>query len=234
MSYQGDIRLGATIEFTFTTRRFSTGAPYALAGTPSIEAYQTGSSTPITAGVTLTTNYNSVTGLNHVSIAATEGNGFATAKDVSVVIAAGTVDSVSVVGETIGSFSIENRSAVMPTTPGRTLDISAGGEAGVDWANVGSPTTTVNLSATTVGSVTATVNATLVSTGLDAISTTAPAGVASNFREMMVQLWRRFFKKMDSDTGAGTIKSYADNGTSVLTTQAVTIAGTTTTVGAAT
>lgn len=37
-----------------------------------------------------------------------------------------------------------------PTTAGRTLDVSAGGEAGVDWANVGSPTTAVNLSATNI------------------------------------------------------------------------------------
>lgn len=115
-----------------------------------MEAYQTGSSTPITSGITLTVDYSGVTGLNHVSIVASGGNGFATAKDVSVVIAAGTVDSVSVVGETIASFSIENRSALMPTTGGRTLDVSAGGEAGVDWANVGSPTTALNLSGTTI------------------------------------------------------------------------------------
>jgi len=38
----------------------------------------------------------------------------------------------------------------MPTTAGRTLDVSAGGEAGVDWANVGSPTTTLALTGTTV------------------------------------------------------------------------------------
>jgi len=37
-----------------------------------------------------------------------------------------------------------------PTVSGRSLDVSAGGEAGVDWANVGSPTTTVGLSGTTV------------------------------------------------------------------------------------
>lgn len=37
-----------------------------------------------------------------------------------------------------------------PTTPDRTLDVSAGGEAGVDWSNVGSPTTTVSLSGTTI------------------------------------------------------------------------------------
>lgn len=40
--------------------------------------------------------------------------------------------------------------ALRPTTAGRTLDVSAGGEAGVDWANVGTPGSTVNLSATTV------------------------------------------------------------------------------------
>lgn len=39
---------------------------------------------------------------------------------------------------------------LVPTTAGRTLDVSAGGEAGVDWANVGSPTTVVGLSGTTV------------------------------------------------------------------------------------
>jgi len=37
-----------------------------------------------------------------------------------------------------------------PTTAGRTLDVSAGGEAGLDWANVGSPTTTLALTGTTI------------------------------------------------------------------------------------
>jgi len=41
----------------------------------------------------------------------------------------------------------------MPTTAARTLDVSAGGEAGIDLANVGSPTTTLNLSGTTVAAV---------------------------------------------------------------------------------
>ena len=36
------------------------------------------------------------------------------------------------------------------TTAGRTLDVSAGGEAGLDWANVGSPTTAVGLTGTTI------------------------------------------------------------------------------------
>lgn len=39
---------------------------------------------------------------------------------------------------------------LQPTTAGRTLDVSATGEAGIDWANVGSPTTTVGLTGTTI------------------------------------------------------------------------------------
>lgn len=37
-----------------------------------------------------------------------------------------------------------------PTTSGRSIDVTTGGEVGIDWANIGSPTTTVNLSGTTV------------------------------------------------------------------------------------
>jgi hypothetical protein len=37
-----------------------------------------------------------------------------------------------------------------PTTSGRAIDVSAGGEVGLDWANIGSPTTAVDLSGTTI------------------------------------------------------------------------------------
>lgn len=60
-----------------------------------------------------------------------------------------------------------------PTTAGRTLDVSAGGEAGVDWANVGSPTTTVGLSGTTVKT------ATDVETDTADIQTRLPAALSS-------------------------------------------------------
>ncbi len=38
-----------------------------------------------------------------------------------------------------------------PTTTGRSLDVTATGAAGIDWANVENPTTSLNLSSTTVG-----------------------------------------------------------------------------------
>ena len=71
----------------------------------------------------------------------------------------------------------------------------------------------------------------LSATGLDTITATAPGGVASNFREMMVQLWRRFFRK--STLTSSELKTYADNGTDVETTQTVSDDGTTQTQGAA-
>lgn len=37
-----------------------------------------------------------------------------------------------------------------PTTSGRSLDVTATGEAGIDWSNVGAPTTTVDLTGTTI------------------------------------------------------------------------------------
>lgn len=42
-----------------------------------------------------------------------------------------------------------------PTVAGRSLDVTAGGNAGIDWANVSGQTTLVDLSATTVGAVSA-------------------------------------------------------------------------------
>lgn len=71
----------------------------------------------------------------------------------------------------------------------------------------------------------------LASDGLDSISTTAPAGVASNFREMMIQTWRRFFRKATRTSTQ--IKTYADDGTTVLTTQTISASGTNESQGAA-
>jgi len=41
-------------------------------------------------------------------------------------------------------------SRLAPTVAGRTLDVSAAGEAGLDWANIGSPTTAQGLTGTTI------------------------------------------------------------------------------------
>lgn len=149
MAYIGDIRLGDTIDTSFCTVT-TTGAPTTLAGSPVISAYVGNSTTQLTAGITLTVDFDSVTGYNHVRVVATSGNGYATASNYRLVITTGTVGGTSVVGYVVAEFSIEARSALMPTTAARTLDVSAGGESGIDWANVGSPTTSLALTGTTI------------------------------------------------------------------------------------
>lgn len=72
----------------------------------------------------------------------------------------------------------------------------------------------------------------LAATGLDAIPMTAPAGLATTFREAVVQLWRRFFKKATKTDGQ--LKTYADDGTTVVTTQTLSEVDGTETQGAAT
>jgi hypothetical protein len=147
----GDFDLSAVIYFKFTTYRPSTGAPFALGGTPAISVYKDNSTTQSTTGVTLTTDFDSVTGLNHVAIdTSADGSFYSSGSFFDVVITTGTVDSVSAVGSVVGRFTIRKTADLKPTTAGRTLDVSAGGEAGLDWANVGSPTTTLNLSGTTI------------------------------------------------------------------------------------
>jgi hypothetical protein len=149
--YLGDFAAGDTIDFMFTTFRPSTGAPFTLGGTPAVSVYKDNSTTQSTAGITLTASFDSVTGLNHVRITtSSDGTFYADGSTFECVITTGTVDSVSVVGSCIGRFTLRDQACLYPTTAGRKLDVSATGEAGIDLANVGSPTTTLNLSGTTI------------------------------------------------------------------------------------
>lgn len=109
--FAGDFAVGQTVDLKFTTRRFTTGAPFTLAGTPAVAAYPDNSVTQITAGITLTVDFDALTGLNNVRVVATGANGYAASTSYALVITAGTVDSVSVVGEVVGSFTLERGAA---------------------------------------------------------------------------------------------------------------------------
>lgn len=149
-SYIGDITAGKTIRTFFNTRD-TDGVPITLGGSGAVSVYKDGGTTESTTGVTLSIDFDGHTGLHMLAVdTAADGTFYSAGSDFECVITTGTVDTISVVGLTVGKFSIANRSALRPTTADRTLDVSAGGEAGVDWANVGSPTTTVGLSGTTV------------------------------------------------------------------------------------
>lgn len=167
--YLGDFAAGDTIDFKFTTFRPSTGAAYTLGGTPAISVYKDNGTTESTSGVTLTADFDSRTGLNHVRITtSSDGTFYADGSQFEAVITTGTVDSVSVVGSCVGRFTLRAQAALYPTTAGRKLDVSTTGEAGIDFANIGSPTTTVNLSGTTIKAVTDMVTANVIQISGDA------------------------------------------------------------------
>jgi len=151
--YLGDFSASAVIDFKFTTFRPSTGAPFTLAGTPVVSVYKDNDTTQSTTGVVLTVDFDSVTGLNHVRVTTTDAF-YANGSEFECVITAGTVDSVSVVGSCVGRFTLRSQASLYPTTAGNTLDVNANGEAGIDWANVGNPTTTLALTNTTIANVT--------------------------------------------------------------------------------
>lgn len=155
--YLGDFPTGKTIYVPFHTFN-SSGASVTITGlaVTDIEIYRNGSVTQRAsdAGYALLDtdgiDFDGLTGIHGFSIDTsdnTDAGFYAAGYDYWVVVSAITVDSQTV-SFVAATFSIDNRQLLRPTVASRTLDVSAGGEAGVDWANVGSPTTTLNLSGT--------------------------------------------------------------------------------------
>jgi len=88
----------------------STRVPTTLAGTPVISVYKDNSLTQITAGITLTVDFDGITGMHNVLIDLSADAAYTPGADYQIVITTGTVDAISAVGRVVGTFSIENRS----------------------------------------------------------------------------------------------------------------------------
>lgn len=229
--YIGDFAAGDTIDFKFTTFRPSTGATFTLGGTPAISVYKDNSTTQTTSGVTLTADFDSVTGLNHVRITtSSDGTFYADGSQFEVVITTGTVDSVSVIGACVGRFTLRAQSALYPTTAGRKLDVNANGEAGIDWANIGSPSTAVNFSQSTVKAVTDAVTVGTINSGvitassIDANAITAAKISADAGEEIADAVLSRSVTNVEGTMGEHTL------GTVILAMLENSISGTTLTI----
>lgn len=107
MSNYGNIRLGDTFDAKFTS--IDANGVGATLTDGAVAAYPGNSTTEITAGITLSANFDGRTGLNNVRVEATAGNGFAADTDYVLVLTAGTVDGMSVAGYVLGHFSIQKR-----------------------------------------------------------------------------------------------------------------------------
>lgn len=147
--YLGDFTTGVTVRGMWNSNG-ADGASITRSSNGTISVYKDGGTTQSTTGVTDTEDFDSLTGVHLVAIdTSADGTFYSAGSDFHVVLSAATIDTKTV-NAFLFSFSLNNRSALRPTTAGRTLDVSATGEAGVDWANVGSPTTTVGLTGTTI------------------------------------------------------------------------------------
>ncbi len=108
-----DITLEDTFYHTFPTRAFDTQLPFTLAGSPVLSVKEGGNATPITAGVSVSVDVASVTGLNEATIVATAANGYEVGKSYAIYISTGTVDGDNVAGEVVGEFTIAASAAAV-------------------------------------------------------------------------------------------------------------------------
>lgn len=113
MQYQGDFHKGQSVYINFSTFAAAGGnvAPSDAFENADVRVYENGSATQITAGITVTSPFDSLTGFHQVVIATSDA-AYTRGKDYVVVLAPDTetVDSQTITAVPIGSFSIENRS----------------------------------------------------------------------------------------------------------------------------
>lgn len=151
----------ATVTCFFTTHSASGAAvaPLSAFEADDIRIYKNGDAAQKTStnGITMTSPFDSLTGLHRILIDTsndTGDSGFWTSGggDVFTIVLfpdTETVDGVAIT-RVIGQFGINLSRALQPTTAGRKLDVTTGGEAGIDWGNIGNPTTAQNLSGTNI------------------------------------------------------------------------------------
>lgn len=220
MAHLGDFDLSAVVYGKFTTYRPSTGATFTLGGTPALSVYKDNSTTQSTTGVTLTADFDAVTGLNHFAIdTSADGAFYSAGSFFDIVITTGTVDSVSVTGSVVGSFTLRKNSALKPATAGRTVVVDAAGLVDANTVKVGP---TGSGTAQTAGDIIGDTNdiqtrlpAALVSGRMDssvgamAANTLTAAATAADFgAEVATAVW--------TDTTAGDFTVAASVGKSVM------------------
>jgi hypothetical protein len=117
-----------------------------------VEIHKDGSTTQRASdsGVTVSIDFDGVTGNHIISIDLSDNTdaGFYSAGSRYLVRVEGITVDGGTINAWVGGFSIG--CTLRPTTDGRTLDVTATGAAGIDWANVENQGTSVDLSATAI------------------------------------------------------------------------------------
>lgn len=153
MNYYGDFNADETVYIPFNTFD-SDGASITVTDLAStdIKVHKDGAvaERASSSGYAVVIDFDGITG-NHLITIDTSNNDdagwYTGGTDYQVRVEGITVDTQTL-NAWVGSFSLTNRSALRPTTAGRTLDVSATGEAGLDYDNVKAataPTTLTNI-----------------------------------------------------------------------------------------
>ncbi len=146
--YLGDFVEDAALHFMWSTND-SNGASITRSTNGEVRVYKDNGVSQSTAGVTDTEDFDSLTGVHVCTIDLSADAFYAVGANYTIVLQGATIDGQTV-NAVLAHFSIENRSALRPTTAGRTVDVTAGGAVGIDWANIENPTTAVDLSGTNI------------------------------------------------------------------------------------
>lgn len=124
-SYTGDYRIGKTVRKMWATNAVA-GESITRGTNGTISVYKDGGTTQSTAGVTDTEDFDGLTGVHLVAIdTSADGTFYSAGSDFEVVLSGASIDSKTI-NTTLFSFSLENRSALMPTTDGQKLTVSGG------------------------------------------------------------------------------------------------------------
>lgn len=119
---------GDTVYIQLNTHQ-ADGTPITWAGSPAVAVVKDGGTTTETDGVSLTVDAGSVTGRHIITIdTSQDGTFFATGHKFSVIVTAGTVDSVSTVGVIVAEFELGEVPADVQAWDGGTVPTPA--EAG--------------------------------------------------------------------------------------------------------
>lgn len=167
------------------------------------------------AGSSIDTIAGDVAGLDGAAMRGTDGAALATSLTTHDTAIKALLPSALVSGKidaSVGAYQT-GQAPLQPTTAGRTLDVTATGEAGIDWSNIGAPTTTVVLSGTTIGTVTSPSAAVIADAVLEEL-VTDHSSVANSVAEALKIVRAMVLGKY---TLSGTTFSiYAEDGVTVL------------------
>ncbi len=233
----GDFSPSSSVTHKFLTAVWGTGVPSTLSAA-TVSVYKDSGSSPSSAGTTLTPDFNSTTGLNHLAINLSADLTFYSSGSDFQVVVTGTVNS-SAIMFVVASFSIRNRvvklaggvahgdststlmmESMSVTNPSGDAVVFAGGATGTGFRSAGGASGDgIRLVGGSVVGYPVRFSHTSTPDGsdvlgqlgpnvLDLVHLVAPTGPATEFVEAMTQL---YYREFPPGPGGETFKSTSDH-----------------------